>query len=320
VSLAASLADHLHSQALEISARYQKAEAELVEILQRVEEHRVFLKRGHASLFSYVTRELGLSESAAYSLITVARKAREVPALKAQLRSGAMTLSNARRVASVLTSENQGEWIQKACELSNRQLEKEIVKVRPQEVVQERTTYVTPTRVRLELGLSETEMLKLRRVQDLLSQSKKRPVTLEEVIAGLTSEFLNRHDPVEKAKRHRVKKGAPQIAKVTEAAESHPSKPVDQLVTLRVLEKRVPIPRAVFHQVAWRDQRRCTHTLPDGSRCQQARWVEVHHKVPVSRGGPNTLDNLTTLCSAHHRFSHQGRDTTHSAPTQTENH
>src|ERR1035437_5866420 len=117
-----SLADQIHTHALAAAARYKRAEVELIEVLQQVEEHRVFLKRGHSSLFQYVTTELGLSENVAYSLITIARKAREVPELKIQLQSGAMTLSNARRIVPVLEAKNpeaNAQWIYKASTLSN---------------------------------------------------------------------------------------------------------------------------------------------------------------------------------------------------------
>ena len=324
-----ALSDRIHGQALEVSAHYKRAEAELIEILQQVEKHRVFIRRGHSSLFSYVTKELGLSESTAYSLITVARKARQVPELKAEIRSGRMTLSNARRVASVLTAENKKDWIQAACELSSRQLEKEIVKVCPQEAIRERATYTSKDRVKLELGLSEREMLKLRRVQDLLSQSKKRPVSLEETIAALTSEFLTRHDPVEKAKRHQVKKG-PENGRdrkqvfpkrlVTRREEMDTGQKVSGLpatpVAAPIVTQRRPvpsqhkttsresIPAAILHQVNLRDQRKCMHILADGTHCNQSRWIEVHHKIAVSQGGPNTFENLITLCSTHHKFWH----------------
>ncbi len=295
----ALLSDQIHARALEISARYRRAEVELIEILQEAEDHRVYLLRGHSSLYAYVTDELGLSEHVAYNLITVARKARQVPELKAQIQSGAITLSNARRVASVLTPQNQDEWIPKASTLSSRQLEKEIVRVRPKEATAERASYVTPNRVKLALGLSEAEMLKLRRVQDLLSQSQKRPVSLEETIEALTAEFLNRHDPVKKAKRHHVKHARP--VNETPAAEptTSPVTPEEPLVT-----RREPIPANILHQVNLRDQRRCTHTLPNGLRCNQSRWIEIHHQIPVSQGGANTPDNLITLCSTHHKFLH----------------
>ena len=283
-----TVSDQIHNQALELSTRYKRCEAELIDILQQVEAHQVFLERGNSSLFNYVITELGLSESTAYSLITVARKAHEVPELKAQIQAGEITLSNARRIAPLLQAkspESNGEWIRKASELSCRDLEKEIVKVRPEEATRERATYVTENRVKLEVGLSEIELLKLRRVQDLLSQSKKRAVSLEETIAELTAEYLSRHDPLEKAKR----------AKPSETIRKQVSRPVPG--------KREPIPAAVLHQVNLRDQRRCTH-YNGAERCNQSRWIDIHHKIPVSEGGANTEDNLTTLCTAHHKLWH----------------
>jgi len=312
-----SIVDQIHARAIEVSARYKRAEADLIDVLQQIEDHRVFLKRGHASLFNYVVTELGLGENIAYSLITVARKARQVPGLKMQLQTGAMTLSNARRVAAVLTPQNQSEWLSKACDLSSRQLEREIVQERPEEATPERASYVSSNRIKLELGLSEREMLRLRRVQDLISQSRKRALSLEEVIEALNSDYLRRHDPVEKAKRHRVRQVTPNIeaqdppdsGNLDASSVVKPTEPVRELVTRRDAshpdQKRVPIPSAIRHQVNLRDQRRCAYITPDGSRCNQARWIEIHHKIPISQRGPNTADNLMTLCSAHHQLMHQ---------------
>lgn len=204
-----SLADQIHQKALDASGRYKKAEAELIGILQDVERHRVFLEKGCSSPFQYVVRELGLSESVAYNLIAVSRKAREVPELKTELQKGTITLSNARKIAPVLKRENAAEWLKKASELSHRLLEREVVKVRPKEATPERASYITPTRVRLELGLSERDMFRLRRAQDLLSQARGRAAGLEETITTAIEEYLNRHDPLEKARRALVKKGLP---------------------------------------------------------------------------------------------------------------
>mgnify|MGYP001581576745 CR=1 FL=1 len=149
-----NLVDQIHQRALDVSMRYKRAEAELIEVLQQVEQHRVFLKKGHASMFLYVIKELRLSESVAYNLITVSRKAREVPELKIEIQNGTITLSNARKIVPILNSANKSEWLIKASKLSHRQLEKEVVNIRPQLATPERATYITPTRVKLELGLS----------------------------------------------------------------------------------------------------------------------------------------------------------------------
>ena len=171
-----SLSDRLHSEAIALAGRYKALESELLDVLIRVERHRVHLAKGHSSLFRYVTAELGLSESVAYNLITVARKAREVPRLKAEIECGAITLSNARKIAPVLTPENQAQWLEMAKTLSNRKLEKEIAKVRPEAATPERARYVSENRMKLEIGLSESEMLRLRNAQDLVSQSRGRPI------------------------------------------------------------------------------------------------------------------------------------------------
>jgi hypothetical protein len=320
-----SLEESVHAKAIEVSTRYKRAEAELIDLLIEIEDRKIFLKRGHSSLFKYVVSELHLGENTAYSLITVSRKARQFPVLKASIQNGTITLSNARRVASVLTLQNQEEWISKACELSSRELEKEIAKFKPAEATSERARYVSFDRVKLEIGLSEREMLRLRRVQDLISQSRRRTVSLELVIHELNNLYLGKHDPVEKAKRHQVRNPVDRDQKSADLnlkTESHnqgkgPSESdrsnanrtetFKTLVTKResVTAKREPLSAAIKHQVNLRDQRRCAHTLPNGSRCNQSRFVEIHHKIPVSQGGRNEVSNLVTLCSAHHRMIHE---------------
>jgi hypothetical protein len=267
----------------------------------------VHLAKGYPSLFVYATKGLGLRANLTYTLITIARKAREVPALREQLEAGRMTLSNARRVASVLTVANQAEWIAKAAALSVRELEREITRVRPQAEPVEHASYISGDRIRLELGLSEHEMLRLRRAQDLVSRSLGQSASLEDTMKQLLSEYLDKHDPVERAKRFRVRGGGAKGSKA-ESGEKV------ELVTPRVGDsvqgeaeptRRAPTPAAVEHAVHWRDRDRCTETLPDGSRCGQSRWTELHHVKPVHLGGKNTVDNLVTLCSAHHRMRHE---------------
>jgi len=41
--------------------------------------------------------------------------------------------------------------------------------------------------------------------------------------------------------------------------------------------------------------------------CQQAVFVDVHHLELRSEGGRDTLENLVTLCAAHHRATHHGQ-------------
>ena len=62
------------------------------------------------------------------------------------------------------------------------------------------------------------------------------------------------------------------------------------------------IPPALRRKVLRRDGGCCR--VPG---CRNATFVDVHHLQPRSEGGTNTLENLVTLCGAHHRAIHAGK-------------
>jgi hypothetical protein len=62
------------------------------------------------------------------------------------------------------------------------------------------------------------------------------------------------------------------------------------------------IPPALRRRVMRRDGGHCR--VPG---CRHAVFVDVHHLQPRSEGGRNTIENLVTLCSAHHRTIHRGQ-------------
>jgi len=194
-------AKFLHEKVQELVSRYFKTESELIEILQKIDLTKAYRELGSPSLYVYATEKLGLPDGAAYNLITVARKTREVPALQAEIKNGSLTVSKARRIATVITLENQDHWIGLAKTLPKSALEKEIARVAPQTLTPERAKYVTADRIKLEIGVSEGLMKKLKRVQDLLSQAGARATTLEEALDAKADLYLERKDPMVKAKR-----------------------------------------------------------------------------------------------------------------------
>jgi predicted HNH restriction endonuclease len=83
-------------------------------------------------------------------------------------------------------------------------------------------------------------------------------------------------------------------------------------------EKREYIIETYVRKVAWANMAKqkfgdmclydkCTNTFlrQDGSR-----YVEVHHIVPLCKGGEDGIWNLTVLCSHHHRMAHFGDTST----------
>ena len=245
------------------------------------------------SLYDYAIHALKLSEASASNFIAVARKAKTVPDLKVAIAHGELSVAKARKITPVLTKENSTNWIELAKTLTKAKLEKEVAKLAPPTLTPEKAKYVTEDRLELRLGVSEEIMQMLKRAQDLVSQNKKAAANYEETLKEVLAEYLQRKDHVEKAKRNI------ETAKRNNAPASVPRTRAEKPAT----QNQRYIPAALKHNIYLRDTGQCTH-VNDGKRCENRRWLDIHHKIPLANGGKTSEENLTTLCSAHHRKFH----------------
>lgn len=280
----------LHERAVRVAREYLRCEAELLEIFQELDRSKGFRTLGYGSLFDYAL-SLGLSEGTVYSLITVARKSVTVPALKEGIVAGELTLSNARRIAPILTPGNQQGWIEKAKALPKAALEREIAREFPREDKAEKVQHLSKDRVNLSISISEALLEKLKRAQDLESSRLGKAVSLEAALEAMAEAFLDSRDPVRKSSRNG-------IARMS--ARSGPSK-----LGPGQVNRRSAIPAEVSAAVWGRDQGQCTARNPDGYRCRARRWLHIHHLRAVALGGEHKVENLTLLCSAHHFGTHE---------------
>jgi hypothetical protein len=266
-------------------------EAEFIGVLGRLDEKKVFRVLGYSSLFQYCLEKLKLSKQTAYNFITVARKAKEIPQIKVEIQSGNLTVSKARRIAPVINKNNSSQWLHKAMTLPKKQLEKEVAKVRPQEMIPEKSKYVTDKRLQIQMGVDEEVFEKLQRVKDLLSQKLKKSASLEDALSAMVGLYLEKNDPVIKAKRILGKKRPKNSAPGRVARDQKQN-------------QRRPLSLKIKHEIQLRDQGQCVHEDPSGRRCEQKRWLEIHHWQPVARGGDDQPGNLQLLCFHHHRGLH----------------
>jgi 5-methylcytosine-specific restriction endonuclease McrA len=299
----------IHERALLVVKRFKQAEADLILVLQEIDASRVFAKMGFTSLFQYCVESLGLSENVTANFIAVARKAREVPVLQSAIQNGSLTVSKARKITPVLTLANQEEWVEKAQTLSSRKLEEEVARVAPREAVQERVRPICEDRFELRLGISKALEEKLRRVQDLESQRTSHAASFESALDAALEIYLERNDPIRRAER--ILKKSEKRSVRSDAQTLPASEPSSQAKTNRESGpahrlERVPghVPQVVKHLVQKRDGGRCAHEDSNGRRCENRRWLDIHHIRPRSLGGLNKQENLTTLCSAHHKMEH----------------
>jgi hypothetical protein len=265
----------LHDRAVELCREHRRVEFALIEVLQQIEAAKFYRVFGCASLFKYAVDVLGMSESSAYSFITVARKAAAVPELQRTLRAQSLSVRTASRLASALTIDNAAELIEFAKTHNSRELDREIARRNPQAAHRVFIRDLSDDHVSLKISLRRQTLAKLKRAQDLMGG-----VELEEVLDRVLDQHLERKDPVKRAER----------------AGSKP---------IRITIGRSKITAQEKHVVHARDQGRCTYVDAQGKRCESERWLHLHHMRPVSEGGSNSPENIRTLCASHHDLVHQ---------------
>ncbi len=272
-----------------LAKTYLHTEAELLTVLMEMKRRRVFAELNYSGIFDYCERALRLSRAQAYYFKTVADKSEVVPELKEAIDQGELTLSEARRIAPVVTAQNQRHWIDKAKTLPQQQLEKEVTEANPKAHVKEDIRPVAKEVSQLRVPVDNKTHENLSALREILSQKRGRAASLADVIAWMAEETRERFDPERKAERR--------VTKVSSGNASSAPK-IDK-------PGRSPIPARIKHQVVLRQGWQCIYVGADGRRCNQTRWLDFHHISPLARGGRSTPENLRLLCKSHHAFVHR---------------
>jgi 5-methylcytosine-specific restriction endonuclease McrA len=124
--------DELLARVTALAAREREATVAVVAHLAELDARGLHLAAGYASLFSYCTGALHLSEHAAYHRIQAARAVRRFPVILELLASGALTLTAVTLLAPHLTSANHRELLQAASGRPKREVEVLVASLHPQ--------------------------------------------------------------------------------------------------------------------------------------------------------------------------------------------
>jgi 5-methylcytosine-specific restriction endonuclease McrA len=214
----------LHERALTLSHQHRRVESVLVTTLEEIDRLQFFRRLGYSSLFTYAVTALQLSEAAAYSFISVARKSREFPELKDSIANQKLTVAKAARIVSILSVENAGELIEFAGTHSTREIDRKVAVLRgalcgAAAGFAGGFAGVRGQLVSLKISRETKELLK--RARDLLASksstqrllpskkgSQKTPASqkrgnleMDQVLQLVLGEYLRLHDPVKKAQR-----------------------------------------------------------------------------------------------------------------------
>jgi hypothetical protein len=291
---------------------------------------------GHASLFDYLHRALGLSRGAAYYRNVGADLVRRFPEIVDPLRDGRLCVSTLVALAKAITPENRAAVLPRFFHRSKAEAKAIAAEIRPAEVVPRRelVTEVRPAASRA-AAAAERASATLPGVDAAQSvmpgelgvapaavpappAPPAKPRDDRPVIEPLTADLARLHITVprrllEKLDRARdaishAKPGAT-TAEILEAAldlvidraakrRGLVAKPQKKLRPAKPDRVRASVLREVWE----RDGGRCQFRLPNGEICGSTVGLEVHHREARARGGGHTAEDLVLHCKPHHRF------------------
>jgi 5-methylcytosine-specific restriction endonuclease McrA len=281
--------DELLSTARRLIGAERKLTAKLVAYLAEIEERRLHLVAGFASMFDFCTRGLGLSENEAFRRIAAARLGRRFPAVHALLASGAVHLTTLELLREHLTDENHVELLESVSGKTKREVEALLATRFPKPNAPSRVRQLSPERFKVEFTASAELRRKLELCRDLMSHansSRDLAPVIERAIDLLLTDL-------ERTRLKRTKR--PRTATPSSDRES-----------------RARVASATRRKVFDRDGLQCTYVSPDGRRCEAHAFLELDHKHPRALGGDSGSENLRVLCRAHNQLAAEqtfGRDT-----------
>ncbi len=274
---------NLHEKALTCAKNYKRCELELLNILGLIDQDNTYLAFGVSSLFRYCVEILKLSEADTMKFIQVTRKAALIPELKTAIENGDITTTKAARISSVITPGNHLQWIETAKLSTHRELEREVASANPVPHTVHKIKPLDAEYSELKLTISKELQQKLEQVQKILNTS-----SIHDALEKSLDHILKKKDPLAKAER-----SLNNLHRTCDVAKVVTSSLVTTNKNSRVL------PAHTKHKVFLRDRGRCTF-----KNCGSDRFIQIHHRKPVSQGGTHELTNLMTLCHAHHRMLH----------------
>jgi hypothetical protein len=294
---------------------------------------------GFGSFAEYVERLFGYKPRSTQEKLRVAEALEQLPELATQLELGAVSWSAVRELTRVAVRETEDEWLSAAKGKTVRQLEELVAGKLPGDRPMDPNRESARRHVlRFEVS-SETFALfreaiqQMRRNTDVAFDDDAALLAMaRQALGGPSDEGRSGHqialtvcakcgqgrqisrgelvavgnDVVEMASCDAqqvdcVSSGAANTNAVTTKRDAHVGVH-DKEVHLQSPRATQTIPPAVRRAVLIRDQRCCR--VPG---CKHSTFLDVHHIVLRSKGGRNDIENLLTLCGAHHRAAHRGQ-------------
>lgn len=311
--------------------------ARVCDLIGVVDARQSWMADGARNLVDWVSTRLRVRHSLAAQLVAVAQRIIDLPVLRERFASGVLSLDQVDAISRMATADTEEHLIAEAIGLTNAALDLKARRARGITAEEERSVWERRRLVR-QWNLDESELKFHGRLPGAEGRVLDEAIDSRVDAMGPNSE-TGLFDPVQTRSADALVElaatdggsgsGPPQItvfsdqeALVTEtegSAELDNTAPLSNKTLQRLAcdatirfvvrdgemvvgigRKSRKIPGWLRELVTYRDGGQCQHP-----GCRNTRWLQVHHIIPWTLGGPTDLDNLILLCGVHHRLVHE---------------
>ncbi len=288
----------------------------ILQHINEIEDRKIHLSLGYDGMYSYLTRGLGYSESAAYRRIQSARLLRKAPELSEKIQNGSLNLSQMTVLNKSLAhfeknlnsnttqssyqdvdqkfETHQSAVLNKLCQVAaqiehKNTFETEKVLAQAFDLPITKVEKIKPQQddsIRMEITLTAEQFAVLKQAQSLLSHTCPGG-SIADVIATLAQNFVDKKMKSPKAEPNVVAKKLTQAAAATAIQKN--KKPYRQYISVHTKRSLLQKANHACEYVDHKTQQKCN------SKYQ----LEIDHIQPLSLGGSDEERNLRILCRVH---------------------
>jgi hypothetical protein len=284
----------LHERTMACAKFEQLVTLALLHHLFEVKRRKLFAARGYGSLFEYVCKALGFSESQAYERISAMKLIYRDEVAKEALESGKLTLTQAASAERFFKAEEKTNRnpvsrdhvqviLHKIQGKSKRETEKILLSHQNIEEprIPKRLHMVSESTSELRCPINEQIRLKMEKFWNLRGRT-----SVSELLAFCLDFYLDHHDAAKKDRQ--VTKNQALIKSTTSPAK---------YVRNRYIPKKTR--QHVLRDAGYR----CEYVdAATGKHCDSRYKLQIDHIKPFALGGGSERSNLRVLCAVHNGY------------------
>ncbi len=253
---------------------------------------------GHVSAVHYAESAIAIPRRTALDLLAVGEALDSLPLIDGALADGRLHWTKVRLLARIATPETESEWLEKALAMTYVELERALAGVRKGDRPRFDRLAIPKVRYTVSAQLDGLAFAQWEQAKELLSKEAGESMTDADLLRHLSGLVLD-GEAIPSSDGTRATVVVHRCASCRAAAVATADGPIAiEPATAMALEcdERGASLRA---RVLDRDGRRRV-------RCASLFELHAHHIQPREAGGPDTEENLVTLCRRCHGLVHDG--------------